>query len=220
MESLKCIFVDWQYAYELCKDVFLKIRASGFRPDVVIAVARGGWFLGRALCDFFLIKELFSVKVEHWGVAATEGRAELRCWLDENAARRVEGKNVLITDDITDTGDSLRILLEHCRRSLNAKEVRTATMQHKTSSSITPDYYGEVLKEWKWVIYPWSIHEDLFTLIPKVLGEGKTIEQIKERLRDAFDIYISQNTLEEVLENMLHHGKVEKKGKLWTPAAQ
>jgi len=209
MEKFKCVFVDWQYAYELCKDVFLRIRASGFKPDVVIAVARGGWFLGRVLCDFFLIKDLFSVKVEHWGVAATEGRAELKCWLDENAARRVEGKRVLITDDVTDTGDSLRVLLEHCRHSLDAAEVRTATMQHKTTSSFTPDYYGEVLKEWKWVIYPWSLHEDLFTLIPRVIGEEPaTPEQIKERLRDTFDIYISQSTLEEVLENMQSHGKI------------
>ena len=44
---------------------------SGYKPDSMVGLARGGWVLSRVLCDFLAVKDLVSLKVEHWGVTAT-----------------------------------------------------------------------------------------------------------------------------------------------------
>ncbi len=206
--------VDWNYAYDLCRDVREEIKEAGFTPEVIIGVARGGWYLARVLCDFFLLKDLFSLKMEHWGVTATiTGKAELKYGLDDAAMNKLREKRVLIADDITDTGDSLKLVIEHVK-SLGAKDVKTATLHHKTSSSFVPDFYGELIKEWKWVIYPWSIHEDVMDLLEKVIsakgGKWMSLDEIRASMKDEFDFYVPYHLLKEVLANMEFHGKIKK----------
>ncbi len=206
MKEFKCVLLDWDRAYNLCKEVFIKIKRSGYRPEAIIAIARGGWFLARVLCDFLFIKDLYSVKVEHWGITATvTGEADLKCGLDESVIRMLSGKKILITDDVTDTGDSLRIVHEMCRKTLSS-EIKTAVMQHKTTSSFIPDYYGEEMREWKWIIYPWSIFEDLAELTDRVSEGEMTAEEIREKLKYRFDVDVSVELVREVLERKKERG--------------
>lgn len=213
-EKFSCMVVDWDYAYDLCKDVREEITAAGFEPDVIIGVARGGWFLARVLCDFFLLKDLFSLKMEHWGITATiTGDAKMKYGLDEEAKRRLKENKVLIADDVTDTGESINLVVKYVK-SLGVKDVKTATMHHKTSSSFIPDFYGELIREWKWVIYPWSIHEDMMELVEKVLAQGAkwmSVGEIRASMKEEFDFYVPYHLLKEVVENMAFHGKLKSK---------
>ena len=205
--------VDWTYAYALCKDASEEIRAAGYAPEVVIGVARGGWYLARVLCDFFLLKDLLSVKMEHWGISATiTGDASLKYGLDVNALEFVKGKRVLLADDVTDTGDSLRLVAAYLESS-GAKEVKTVTMQHKTTSSYVPDFYGELMTEWTWIVYPWSIHEDVLELSEQALakaGRGLSIRELRDALKLEFDFYVPYAQLREVLENAERHGRLKR----------
>ena len=206
--------VDWNNVYDLCRDVSKEMKDARFKPEVIIGVARGGWYLARVLCDFFLLKDLFSLKMEHWGITATiTGAAEMKYGLDDAARNKLRAKRVLIADDLTDTGDSLKLVVEYVK-SLEAKDVKTATLHHKTSSSFVPDFYGELIKEWRWVIYPWSIHEDVMELVEKVISKGgkwMSSDEIRASLKDEFDFYVPYHLLKEVLENMEFHGKIKSK---------
>jgi len=206
--------VDWNNVYDLCRDVSKEMKDARFKPEVIIGVARGGWYLARVLCDFFLLKDLFSLKMEHWGITATiTGAAEMKYGLDDAARNKLRAKRVLIADDLTDTGDSLKLVVEYVK-SLGAKDVKTATLHHKTSSSFVPDFYGELIKEWRWVIYPWSIHEDVMELVEKVISKGgkwMSSDEIRASLKDEFDFYVPYHLLKEVLENMEFHGKIKSK---------
>lgn len=77
-ESFDCYMVSWDEAYRLGKAIARKIKESGFDPDLVIGVARGGLVPARIVCDFLLKKDLACVKVEHWGIAATLGTAKIK----------------------------------------------------------------------------------------------------------------------------------------------
>lgn len=215
-EKFNCTVVDWNYAYDLCKDASEEIKAAGFKPEVIVGVARGGWFLARNLCDFFLLKDLFSLKMEHWGIAATiTGDAKLKYGLDDKAREIIRDKRVLIADDITDTGDSLKLVVEYVK-SLKARDVKTATMQHKTSSPYVPDFYGELISDWRWVVYPWSIHEDVMELLERVIakeGNGMSLHDLKIAMKQEFDFYVPRHLLNEVLENMAFHGKIKSERK-------
>jgi len=210
-DKFTCLVVDWDYAYNLCRDVSERIKAAGFMPEVIIGVARGGWYLARVLCDFFMVKDLFSLKMEHWGVTATvTGAAELKFGLDSEAQKKLKGKRVLIADDVTDTGDSIKFALEYVS-AFEPLDVKTATMHHKTSSSFMPDFYGELMTEWRWIIYPWSVYEDMMELVEKMMEKrrGKAdLEEIRSAMKDEYDLYIPYHLLREVLANMESHGKL------------
>ena len=51
-DNFKCVVTNWDYIYNLCRNVADDVKEDGYEPDIIIALARGGWFAGRVLCDF------------------------------------------------------------------------------------------------------------------------------------------------------------------------
>lgn len=104
-------------------------------------------------------------------------------------------------DDITDTGESMRISVEYVK-TLNPGEVRTATLRHISGSKFVPDYFAEEMG-WRWVIFPWNFVEDMCNLVSRVQETGITEPaQIKKRLIEGFKIDVSQTEINEILREM------------------
>ena len=104
------------------------IRVSRFQPDIVIAIGRGGYVPARIVCDRLLMNDLTSIKIEHWGTAAHKlDQAQVRFPLSVN----VEGMDILVVDDITDTGETLMAAREYLALA-KPGEIRTGVLQHKT----------------------------------------------------------------------------------------
>ncbi len=217
LESFKCHMVSWDDAYRLAKILAHKIKSSGFKPDIVVGIARGGLVPARIVCDFLLQKDLVSMKVEHWGIASTLGKAKIKYPLPIN----VKGKNILVVDDVADTGDTYSETVDYIK-SMAPEDVRTAVLHYKTSSSFVPDYWGEKHEEWKWIIYPWAVYEDIEGFVEKVMVKPMTQEALRKNLKTIYDIGISRNNLHEILIDMFRSGKLKmrKKGKkvFWEPS--
>lgn len=198
-KKFECEFRSWENIYQLSKEVSKKIKESGWAPDIVIGITRGGWVPARNLCDFLGVKDLIGLKVEHWGITATpNGEARIRYPLKMDLA----GRKVLVVDDITDTGKSLVVAVNHIR-SLNPSEIRTATLLRIRSSGFHPDYYAEEI-DWKWIIFPWNVLEDLINLVSDYLREqGPTsFSEIIRGLHDWYGIQVSEELMSEVLSEM------------------
>ena len=195
METFECWLPDWEYLHEACKSIVKKIKGDGFKPDVVIALSRGGFVPSRSICDMLIVKDLVSIKVDHWGITASkDGKAKIRYPLKVD----LTGKKVLVVDDITDTGDSMIVSLDFLK-SLNPKEIRTATTLHIKTSKFKPDYFGEEI-DWKWVIFPWNYVEDMCNIVPKVLEDNpKSMDEIISNLKENFKINISEEDIIEIL---------------------
>mgnify|MGYP003876042137 CR=1 FL=1 len=154
----------------LCRRVASQIKEDGFKPGMIVALARGGWFAGRVLCDLLDLNDLTSLKVEHYvGTAAKTGEAKIKYPLPDGS---VEGKEVLVVDDIADTGESLRIAKNHVVEE-GASEVKTATLQLLYTSKFIPDYFGEYMEEWSWVVFPWNFIEDMIDIISRLIAREK-----------------------------------------------
>lgn len=198
--SFECEIMSWDYFYKLSKIVAEKIKASGYNPDLIVGLARGGWCLARVLCDFLGVKDLVSLKVEHWGITATpDGKAKLKYPFSMD----LTGRKVLVVDDITDTGESMMISVNYVK-SLNPREVRTATLRHIEGSKFKPDYYAEDIS-WRWVIFPWNFIEDLCNLVDQIRGEvkdPKDLAEFKRKLKENFKIDVDEETLEEILREL------------------
>ncbi len=204
-----CYVLDFDDIYNYAYQTSLKIKESGWIPDAIVGIARGGWVHARIQCDLLGVKELYSVKVSHWGVTATkDGKASLTCPLTAD----IRGRRVLVVDDITDTGDSLTMAADHVK-SCGPSEVRSATLMHIAGSKFVPDYYGVEIT-WAWEIFPWNYFEDFTNLISQIFKGEKTtrltISEVKRHLREYNNIVISDEQLAKVKAHMEYLGKLAK----------
>ena len=192
-EEFDCTITNWEYIYGLCREVSEQVKRDDFEPDVVVALARGGWFGGRCLCDFLGLDDLTSLKMEHYvGTAEASGEPTVRYPMPDGS---VEGKDVLIVDDIADTGGSIQRAHEYVT-DRDAATVRTATLQLLQTSEFEPEFVGERLEEWTWVVYPWNFLEDMIDLVSGVMAEDDDGPYHRDGLRSLLSEYHNVDRIE------------------------
>ena len=199
MEKFDCWLPSWEEIYENIKEIAKKIKKDRYKTDIVFALSRGGFVPARVICDLMIIKDLVSIKVDHWGITATkDGKAHLRYLINAD----LSGKKVLIVDDITDTGESMIVAKEFVEK-LNPKEIRTVAIFHIKTSKFIPDYYSKEI-DWIWVIWPWNRVEDLCNIVSKVLDTRSScsIKEIKGNLRERFKIDLSEQEIIEIMDEL------------------
>ncbi len=210
-DCFECEVMDWNLFYDLARQVAKKVNNSGYKPDMIVGLARGGWVLARVLCDLIGVKDLVSLKVEHWGVTATpDGKAKLKYPLNVD----LTGKNVLVVDDITDTGESMLVTVEYLK-SLKPSEIKTAALRHITSSKFMPDYIGDEIS-WRWVIFPWNFTEDMCNIVPKVCARLKMntdgdvdVTQIRSELKQVYTIDTTEETVNDILQEFKRRNLIQ-----------
>ena len=197
--------LTWNDIERWCSTVRQKI-IKDYRPDLIIGLSRGGLVPARILSDSLWIKDLLSVKTEHWGITATRsGQAILK----DPGSLNIGGRNVLIVDDITDTGQSMKLAHDFVKGQSPAS-IRTATMLHITRSEFIPDYYGEEIteKNWAWFIFPWNVYEDLDNLVSKILKREMNTAEIRRQLLESFDLDLDESRLESLLGEFAEAGRI------------
>ena len=66
--------------------------------------------------------------------------------------------NILLVDDLTDTGDTLKYGKVYLVGKFpHIKEIRTATLFHKTTSLVKPDYFARELVPDGAGLMPWIL---------------------------------------------------------------
>jgi hypoxanthine phosphoribosyltransferase len=157
--------VSWDDAHALAEHLAKRIRASGYEPDVLVAVSRGGFDPARMLCDLLGVRRLGSVQVEAYSAVGVRGEPKVVTPLNTD----VSGLRVLLVDDVSDTGGSLRVAKAHIV-SKGAREVRVAALHLKPWTSLTPDYWAGRTEDW--IVYPWERRESILDLAAKLREEG------------------------------------------------
>lgn len=194
--GFKCQLLSWATVLNTAKRLAGIIKESGYRPDIVIAIGRGGYVPARILCDYLLLKDLTSIKVEHWGIAATETQ---KATIKFPLCTDIKDKRVLLVDDVTDTGDTLSVSLEYLKE-FRPKEIKTAVLIHKICSKIVPDYYVKKVIKWRWIIFPWHMWEDLIGFIKDLWNKGIHEEnEIKAELKKAYNLNIKSETIKSLI---------------------
>ena len=190
-DSFECEIMSWELFNRLAKKVAQKMKEDEYQPDFMVGLARGGWVLSRVLCDYLGVKDLVSLKVEHWGITATpDGTAKIKYPFDID----LSGRDVVVVDDITDTGESMKVAVDYIK-TMNPRNIRTAALRHISGGKFTPDYYGDEIT-WRWVVFPWNLVEDMCNIIPKAAVGANDVEEIIERLKTNYGIDVTQDEFE------------------------
>lgn len=207
---MKCRIVTFQEVHDMVRKVSEQVKASGYRPDTIVGLARGGWLPARLMCDFLGLTDLVSLKVEHW---IETGRTKDEATIKYPLTADFRGKRILVVDDITDTGKSLIASTEYLKRHNRPEELRVATMQYIPTSKFKPNYYAEEVRVWTWFIYPWNWIEDTSTLLVRLMSQRKdhtwSLEEVSRGLHENFEIKWSKRMLRYILGVMGERGQVD-----------
>jgi hypoxanthine phosphoribosyltransferase len=170
---------------DLTRDSFRlahQVLESGFRPDFIIGIWRGGAPIGITVQEFFDFKGIetdhIAVRTSSYygiGQQAKEIKVHGLHYLIENANA---DDSLLIVDDVFDSGRSVDALIKAIKaqsRLNTPKDIRVACPWYKpanTQVDIKPDYFVNQSDEW--LVFP---HE-LSGLTEEEILEGK--EELKE----------------------------------------
>ncbi len=139
--------LSWEMFGELCRSLALRV-ARDYDPDLVVGIARAGVIPG-AVVATILRKDFYSLTISRreGGEVVRERPAVLSA-----APLQCYGKRVLLVDEITSSGDTLRLGLA-ALRDVGAKEIRTAT-SFARPKGYRPHYVA--LETDATVIFPWD----------------------------------------------------------------
>jgi hypoxanthine phosphoribosyltransferase len=166
----------WDEIYEMLLTLAGRIRESGFKPDLIVGVSRGGWVPGRILSDLLANARTANVKIEFYvGIGKTSGKPVVTQPISEEISR----KHVLVVDDVADTGESLFVALDHIRER-GAGQIKTVTIYHKPHSKFKPDFFAETTP--RWIVFPWERLETTLFLLKEAKTRGQDGYSVRETL--------------------------------------
>ncbi|MDQ0707552.1 MULTISPECIES: phosphoribosyltransferase [Arthrobacter] len=143
--------LTWDTFGDASRELAQTVVDSGFQPDVVVAIARGGLLLAGSIAYALGAKACGALNVEFYtgiGTVLPEP-VVLPPMLDEGA---LSGKKVLLVDDVSDSGRTLAKVVDLIGDW--GAEVKTVCLYTKPRTILAPDF------EWrrtdKWITFPWS----------------------------------------------------------------
>ncbi len=152
---------SWEEIDDVCLTLAGKIAQSEKKFDRLVTLAKGGWPMSRSLLDFLHIKEVASIGVRFYAGINTR-LTEPKIYQELPVV--VKGEDVLLFDDVADSGESLVFTKAHLLE-LGVKSVTTATLYYKPHSVYKPDFFG--LETTAWIIFPFEIMESIAGVLKK-----------------------------------------------------
>lgn len=145
--SVNKVFFSWE-DFDTATNALAETIDSSYSPESVVSISRGGDPLGVQLSHFFDAR-YGSIRANHYDDKERKDGVEI---IDEMLGE-VEG-NLLIVDDVSDTGKTLETVLNYLEGCEEIDKVKTATLHIKPETSFVPDFHFEETD--KWVVYPWE----------------------------------------------------------------
>jgi hypoxanthine phosphoribosyltransferase len=143
--------MSWQDLGDGARELAELVHADGYRPDIVLAIARGGLLVGGAIGYALGVKNTFTMNVEFY--TGIDERLEMPMLLPPvpDLVDFAEQK-VLIADDVADTGATLALVKDFCEGKV--AEVRCAVLYEKPRSTVASEYVWR--RTDRWIVFPWS----------------------------------------------------------------
>ena len=140
---------------------------DGYRPDMVLGIARGGLLVAGAIGYALGVKNTFTMNVEFY--TGIDERLEVPMILPPvpDLVDFADFK-VLVADDVADTGATLKLVQRFCEGKV--AEVRCAVLYEKPRSIVSCEYVWR--RTDRWIDFPWSADEPVGALGLDLLESG------------------------------------------------
>ena len=151
---IKKHYYSWQDIEDMCTNIVKQMYASNYTPDYIVGITRGGNIPATILSN------MLNIPCDAVKISLRDDTSPLesnkRMSLDAH-----KGKNILIVDDINDTGATFNWILQDWNLDLDKHDnVKFATLTENLSSEFGHVRYHvhEVNKAEQdvWLVYPWE----------------------------------------------------------------
>jgi xanthine phosphoribosyltransferase len=139
------------YSYEeFQKDIkSLTNEIKKYNPDCLVAIARGGLTLAHFLGESLNMRSIYTINSIHY-----EGEKKLNTFEIKNIPDLSNHKKIVLVDDISDTGETLKEIVDILKIEYPKIEIKTCAIYYKKSSLVIPDFKIKETKEW--VVFFWE----------------------------------------------------------------
>ena len=153
-------YVSYNTVHKLVKSLAERIKASGFDPDVIVAIGSGG-FIPARIIKTFINRPIFAVGISYYGIDNKHKSHPTKIqWIDE-VADQLKGKKVLLIDEVDDT----RATLGYCVGELlnyDPDEIAVLVLLNKQKKKDV-EFPPEIKRNYpameigdQWIKFPWD----------------------------------------------------------------
>lgn len=143
--------LTWSLFGTAVRDLATAIARDGYRPEVMLGIARGGLPLAAGLAYALDVKETATINVEFYTGVGSRLPEPVVLPPSVDLAE-LSGRRVLVVDDVADTGRTLAVVVRLCREA--GADPRSVVVYRKPTTRLEPEY------SWKdtdrWIDFPWS----------------------------------------------------------------
>ncbi len=134
----------YDYSYEaFISDCHILTQKIDWEFDTIIGIARGGLSLAHIFGEFYNIREVYTINTI--GYNETKKLASTKVF---NIPEMSHAQNILIVDDIVDSGETLKLVIKSLSQRYPNANFKTASLFYKESASIKPNWYAQYATDW------------------------------------------------------------------------
>ncbi len=150
-------YLTWEDVNYDCDKLYSEILRFNVTFDAIVMILRGGSIPGTILSHKMECDNVYAVTIRTTssGDVYSQRNCIPEIFIPDNIVK-IEGKNVLIIDDVTNTGDTFKIVKQKILH-YNPSACLTAAMVWDGNDSIkcAADVYARHTPGW--VVFPWEV---------------------------------------------------------------
>ena len=153
-------YYSWNDIENMCVDICTQMHKDRWIPDYIVGITKGG------NVPTTIVSNMLGVRGEALKVSLRDNEddngPETNCWMAEDASN---GKKILVLDDINDTGETFKWIVQDWEASVVkdiawGDDVRFAVLTENLGSDFdNVKYYSHEINKTEqdvWLVYPWE----------------------------------------------------------------
>ena len=159
------LIIDWKEYNLIVEKLAIQIHQSGYKPDMLIGIMRGGAPIIDVLSRVFKLKCAYLAVESYSGGGVEDQQGELVFSREMSSTVQEMRGNILLCDDLSDTGVTLNKSIDWLKKypplKGKIKSIKTAVLWKKRDSTFEPDYCAQKLDSNPWIVQPFENYEEV-----------------------------------------------------------
>ena len=159
------LIIDWKQYNLTVEKLAIQIYQSGYKPDLLIGIMRGGAPIIDVLSRIFKIKCAYLAVESYSGKGIENQQGDLVFSREMSSTVQEMRGNILLCDDLSDTGVTLNKSIDWLKKypplKGKIKSIKTAVLWKKADSTFEPDFCAQKLNDNPWIVQPFEKYEEI-----------------------------------------------------------
>jgi hypoxanthine phosphoribosyltransferase len=145
---------DIYFSLNKLVDIF---KEQNYAPKAIVGIGRGGLIPATLLAYKLGVKDIHNYSVQTYNDKNTRTDNFKTLQTPDACLSELTNESVLVVDDLSDSGHTLRYINDELINRYNLKDVKTATLFVKDQTTFLPDFFITKFPSTTWLTFPWEI---------------------------------------------------------------